>query len=137
MPRAKQGGARNGTPGKGYSNRTDLMTSYDPTKNTAASGGMVAPDASPSHGETMQGPPMKSPDDSPMLTDPTARPGEPVTTGLASGPGAGPEALAGYDPRAAETQNMKAKWMPYLRHTVNDPETPESVKVLYRYMMGA
>jgi len=136
MPRAKQGGARQGTPGKGYSNRTDLTSNMDMSKNTAATGGMPAP----SHGETMpspMAPPPKYASDSPNLTDPTMRPGEPVTSGLASGPGAGPEALAGYDPRAAETQKMKTKWFPYLRHISNDPEVPESVKVLYRYMMGA
>jgi hypothetical protein len=111
------------------------MQGYDPAKNTAATGGMTAP----SHGETMQPPqpPAKYASDSPNLTDPTQRPGEPITAGLATGPGPGPEALAGYDPRIAETQRMKQRWMPYLRHIANDPEVPESVKVLYRYMMGA
>ena len=135
MPRAKQGGARQGTPGKGYANRTDLSVNRDMSKNTAATGGMPAP----SHGETMRPPepPAKYASDSPNLTDPTNRPGEPITAGLPSGPGPGPEALAGYDPRIAETQMMKQKWMPYLRNISNDPEVPESVKVLYRYMMGA
>ena len=43
MPRAKRGGARQGTPGKGYSNRTDLISNYDQSKDTAAAGGMEAP----------------------------------------------------------------------------------------------
>jgi hypothetical protein len=79
---------------------------------------------------------MRTPDDSPMLTDPTQRPGEPVTAGLATGPGAGPEAMGGYDPRLAETQKMK-KWIPFLQPVANDPETPESVKILYRYLVGS
>ena len=119
------------------------MSRPDMSKNTAATGGMVAPvaPASPSHGETtppvMTGAPMRSPDQSPNMSDPTGRPDEPITAGLPSGLGAGPEAMTGYDPRAAETAKMKQKWMPYLGHLANDPETPDSVKVLYRYMMGA
>jgi hypothetical protein len=104
------------------------MMRPDMDKNTAASGGMAAP--------PQAGPPARSPDDSPMLTAPTMRPGEPVTAGLASGAGPGPESMTGFDPRLAETQRMKKKWMPYLQHLANDPETPESVKVMYRYLMG-
>lgn len=40
------------------------------------------------------------------------------------------------DPRLAETQKMK-KWLPILRPILDDPETPESVKLLYRYVSGA
>jgi len=79
---------------------------------------------------------MRTPDDSPMLTDPTQRPNEPVTTGLNSGPGAGREALGGMDPRVAETQKMK-KWLPILQPMINDPETPESVKLLFKYVQGS
>lgn len=37
--------------------------------------------------------PMITPDETPNLDDPTARPDEPVTTGIPTGMGAGPEAL--------------------------------------------
>jgi hypothetical protein len=77
VARAGSGGRRQGTPGKGYSNRTDLLT---------ASGGMVAPARPPE-------PTWMSPDQVPKLDDPTARPNEPVTHGLDTGPGGGPEAL--------------------------------------------
>jgi len=127
MPR---GGKRQGTPGKGYANRTDLQGNMDMEKNTTATGGIAPPAHEPQQ-------PMRSPDDTPMLADPTMRPGEPITTGLATGPGGGPEMMTGFDPRLAETQKLKAKWLPYLRHVTTDPETPESVKVLYRYMFGA
>lgn len=124
MPR---GGARQGTPGKAYSNRTDLMENYDNASGSAAAGGM-----SPA----LVGPPTRTPDDSPMLMDPTGRPEEPITAGLPTGPGPGPEAL-GLDPRMAETRVIRDKWMPVLRHIVEDADTPDSVKMMYRYLRGA
>lgn len=129
MPR---GGRRNGTPGKGYSNRTDLTSAPDMTQNTAATGGMTAP---PPQQQMAPVIPMRTPDDSPMLTDPTQRPDEPITAGLSTGPGPGPEVL-GLDPRPMETVQMK-KWMPILKPIIDEPDTPESVKMLYRYMRGA
>jgi hypothetical protein len=130
MPR---GGPRQGTPGKGYSNRTDLTSAPDMSKNTAASGGMEPPNlAAPGP----QGPPPRSPDDSPMLSAPTARPGEPVTAGLATGPGGGPEMLNQFDTRNQEAQKLQ-RWLPLLKPIAEDPETPESVKILYRYIRGS
>lgn len=97
-------------------------------QNTAATGGMTPPP---------QPRPTRTPDDSPMLTAPTQRPDEPITAGLSVGPGPGPEALTGMDPRYEETVRLREKWSPYLKTVVNDPETPESVKVMYRYLLGA
>lgn len=133
MPR---GGKRQGTPGRGYSNRTDLGVTPNMTQNTAASGGMTAP-APVSDRQTAPQPqgPTRSPDDTPMLTDPTTRPGEPITAGMPMGPGPGPEVL-GMDPRAAETAKLK-RWLPMLKPIIDDPETPDSVKLLYRYIRGA
>jgi hypothetical protein len=37
--------------------------------------------------------PMVGPDEVPNLSDPSSRPNEPLTTGLPTGPGAGPEIL--------------------------------------------
>jgi hypothetical protein len=71
-----------------------------------------------------------------MLLNPTGRPDEPITAGLAHGPGAGPEAL-GMDPRVAETKQMAKKWLPILRPLANNPDTPDSVKVLYRYLASS
>ena len=88
MPR---GGKRNGTPGRAYSNRTDLTLSYG-GGNTAATGGMTPPaDQSPLL-------PAISASEVPNLGDPTMRPAEPVTTGLPVGPGGGPEALGPMPP---------------------------------------
>lgn len=89
MPRA--GGKRQGTPGKGYANRTDMAADPNMGINTAATGGLQAP--APQLGPTT--PPMlsRTPEDSPMLTDPTNRPGEPLTAGSDFGPGPDSSAL--------------------------------------------
>ena len=90
---AARGGRRQGTPGKAYSNRTDLALNRAPQTglSTAAAGG-IAPPAAP---RPAAPPPaaFTTPDMVPDLTDPTARPGEPVTHGLSFGPGGGPEAI--------------------------------------------
>jgi len=129
-----RGGARQGTPGKGYSNRTDLGMRPDMSQNTAATGGMPAPSGGGA-GPSPIGQMGRSPDDSPMLSDPTQRPDEPLTAGMATGAGPGPEAL-GLDPRLEETRRMK-KWLPMLEPIINEPDTPDSVKMLFRYMRGA
>ena len=122
MPR---GGKRQGTPGKAYANRTDMGTNYDMgNSQTAATGGMTAPQQ-----------PMldKYPEDTPMLLDPTSRPSEPVTSGLATGEGVGPEAL---DPRLNETKDLK-KFLPLIEPFLNRPDIPESVIALVKYIKGA
>jgi hypothetical protein len=53
--------------------------------------------------------PFISPDEIPNLSDPSARPDEPVTTGLPFGPGAGPEAMGpqfSNDPTRQALQSM-------------------------------
>jgi hypothetical protein len=127
MPR---GGPRQGTPGKGYSNRTDLASAPDMSHNTAGTGGGVT-----ASNEAMHGPPTRTPDDTPMIGDPSSRPGEPLTTGLSSGPGEGPSVL-GLDPRPQEAKMMR-KWLPMLSPVIDQPDTPDSVKMLFRYIRGA
>lgn len=131
MPR---GGKRRGTPGKGYSNRTDLGMQYmgqdQAGMATPAAGGVEArPPAPP------QGPPIFA-DDIPNLTDPTARPDEPISAGLSFGPGPGPEALVNRDPRNLETSRLK-KWLPLMDPYVDDPDTPDSVRALIRYIRSS
>ena len=90
---AARGGRRQGAPGRSYTNRTDLALNRAPQvgTDTAAAGGIKAPaaPAAPMAPPT----PMVTPDMVPSLTDPTARPNEPVTHGLSYGPGGGPEAI--------------------------------------------
>lgn len=128
MPRGR-GGRRQGTPGKGYSNRTDLQMQPDMAAGTPAAGGIKAP--------AEQTPMLPVyPEDTPMLTDPTARPQEPLTAGLPMGAGPGPEAMTGFDPRVSETQALK-KWLPLLDPLADDPEVPDSVRTLVRYIRSA
>lgn len=120
MPR---GGKRQGTPGKGYSNRTDLTSNYDQQAASPAAGGVEAP--------KMQRP-MQTPDDTPGLTDPTQFPEEPITAGLSLGPGPGPAR----DNRMQETQQLK-RFLPLIGLYLDKPETPDSVRALFRYIKGA
>lgn len=129
MPR---GGRRRGTPGRAYSNRTDLGMQYQGQDEagmaTPAAGGVEAP-------RQQMAPPVY-PEDIPNLTDPTARPNEPITDGLSMGLGRGPEALVNRDPRAMETAKLK-KWLPLLDPYVDDPETPDSVRSLIRFIRAS
>lgn len=129
MPRGR-GGKRQGTPGKGYANRTDLGMGYDMQQGSPATGGMKAPAGS----EPVRLP--VYPEDIPDLSMPTQRPNEPVTDGLAMGPGRGPEALTNFDPRVGETRQLKM-WLPLLEPLANDPQTPDSVRTLIQYVRGA
>ena len=85
MPR---GGRREGTPGKGYSNRTDLTSSYDNAAASAAGGGLEPPsvDRAPQPAQIYA-------DQVPNIYDPSARPDEPITAGLNVGPGGGNEVM--------------------------------------------
>lgn len=134
MPR---GGKRTGTPGKAYQNRSDLGVNYASQQGTttAAAGGVQAPPAPPAEQPGMPAPgaDFPTPDDSPNLLDPTQRPDEPVTAGMAHGAGPGPEAL-GLDPRRQDVEVMRDRWMPTLEAMAEDPETPQSVHRLLSYI---
>ena len=129
MPRSRRGGPRQGTPGKAYSNRTDMGQNYNMQKGSPAGGGMQAP------GGGMPQLPIY-PDELPSLGTPTARPQEPVTSGLNMGDGPGPEAMENYDPRLNETQQLK-RWLPILEPLARSPETPDSVRTLVRYIRAS
>ena len=95
MPR---GGKRQGNPGTGYSNRTDLMNNYDQTQ--PAAGGTAQPQSQ----QPVQMPagPLVGADEVPNLHDPSNRPSEPVTAGLPIGPGAGVEAIGPLPPTQSD-----------------------------------
>lgn len=132
-----RGGRRNGTPGKAYSNRSDLMGQgqrpgkggYGPQQGTrtTAAGGRTAP----------AGPPMTPPgpgvDDTPFLGDPTNLPDQPLTDGLATGPGAGPEALTPNVPTASQ---RILKYLPEFERIAAQPDTPDTFKALVTYLQG-
>lgn len=89
-----RGGRRAGAPGQSYSNRTDLNVVRAPT----APPNMAPPQSGPLPAQPTQtaaapaGPPIPQPGTLGSLL-PTQRPGEPITHGLPSGPGGGPEVL--------------------------------------------
>jgi hypothetical protein len=111
-----RGGRRAGSPGASYQNRTDLNQTRTLPAQAAtgqpygAAGAQLAaqkavpmgtppvPGPMPTGGAPMGGAPMGDPNtppppgpgELPGLTDPTNRPGEPVTHGLPFGPGGGP-----------------------------------------------
>ena len=116
MPR---GGKRQGIPGKGYANRTDLQSNYEP--GNAASGG-IRPQ---SQDRPVPGP-LIGADQIPNLSDPTMRPNEPVTAGIAAGPGPGPEALGPMPPMPADPVRLAVQAM--LMMSPN----PDLVRVLNR-----
>lgn len=136
MPRAKsgRGGPRQGTAGKAYSNRTDLSVNRAPnTGNTAATGGVAAPapqrdtvSRSEPAGPTM---PSTFPEDTPMLSDPTQRPGEPITAGLPIGAGPGPSAGATMQGQAKQDVGLFKPWLPILsKHADSGSASPGFVR---------
>lgn len=114
MPRKGKGGARTGTAGTAYSNRTDLQGGTQPVKvapstqygegvkQAAAQRAMPLPDNSglPAQAAAGGGAPQAPAPTGPLpgelgaLDRPTDRPGEHVSTGLPMGGGAGPEVLS-------------------------------------------
>lgn len=108
-----------------------MMTSYKPDQaGTAASGGMTAP--APAVPQGPPPPPLPAPEDTPMLFDDTMAPDEPITAGLPIGAGPGPDR----DTRAADTQKVQ-KYLPLIGLYLDRPDTPDSVRNLYRYIRGA
>jgi hypothetical protein len=107
-----------------------MMGNYDMGAGSPASGGMEPPR------DTVSQPVLPVyPDQIPSLSDPTQRPDEPITDGLALGAGRGREALTNYDPRRQEAQALK-RWLPIMEPIMQDPETPDSVKTLIQYIRG-
>jgi hypothetical protein len=87
MPRARKSTGVRDMPSTGYGDKAALVASD----------------------QQVDSQPYIGPDEVPNLSDPSARPNEPVTTGLPVGPGAGPEALNGgleQDPTRQTLQAM-------------------------------
>lgn len=129
MPR---GGKRQGTPGKGYANRTDMQAQPNMSVNTAATGGMPAPAPSPAPAPM----PIRTPDDSPMLTAPSQKPGEPITAGLDFGSGPGSEALGmqSYSQQKQADIDTIKKHLPLLREASKFDGAPQTFVGLVNYL---
>lgn len=124
MPR---GGRRQGTPGRGYANRTDLALDPNMAQGTAATGGMTAPAQAPAEAAPQMFP-YATPDDSPNLTDPSQRPGEAVTAGIGS--------LSTTEMMRQESSRFK-EYLPMLTQAANMDGAPESFVRFVRYLRDA
>jgi hypothetical protein len=108
--RANSGGARQGTPGQPYPNRSDLRAQKPtavPNQGYGQAGAQLAAQkvvpmagappppvpAAPAPRQMPGAGGFATPEDTPTLIAPTQRPDEPLTAGLPFGPGPGPEAL--------------------------------------------
>lgn len=133
MPR---GGKRQGTPGKGYSNRTDLGADPNMGRNTAATGGMDAPapvtQGAPERPQVLS----RTPDDSPMLTAPSQRPDEPITAGLDFGAGPGSDALGmqSYSQQRQSDIDAIRAHLPMLKAATKFKGAPETYIGLVNYL---
>jgi hypothetical protein len=67
-----------------------------------------------------------------LITAPTERPDEPVTTGIAMGPGAGPEALT--LPGAGDTSEDKQRLLSYLPALEVAAQSPNSSQAFRNYV---
>lgn len=136
MPR---GGRRAGKTGKSYPNRSDLNTAAPsktygdrvaqeramaqmPVAPPPSSAGAGSPPP-PAGGGSLGPPPVSLP----PINRPTDRPGEPLTRGLSSGPGAGPESLQSqqmFDPLDAELRALYLRFPnPELRSLLEESES--------------
>lgn len=91
MPRKGRGGARQGHPGKAYTNRTDLNEKLPVETVPGQTYGDQAQQRRAQQAVPM-GPPASAARP-PSLTEPSQRPEEPLTAGMPFGPGPGPQAV--------------------------------------------
>ena len=145
-----RGGRRAGKVGKAYANRTDLNRAVPVQAPTGQPYGArkaqmdaqraipLAPPPAPP-GPQAGGaavPAGPAPGDLGSLTRATERPSEPLTAGLASGPGPGPEALDPPDGSDPDLVPMRA-YLPTLELLANQPGSSVAVRNFVRRIRGA
>lgn len=148
--RVNSGGAREGQPGKPYPNRTDLRAQKVAVPPSAEYGQgeklRRAQQAVPMAGAPAAPPPPPAaagqagaggaPVEMGDFTRPTERPGEPLTTGIPSGPGAGPEALAMNRRPDPELEAMRA-YLPTLELMASQPNASPTARAFVRRLRGS
>lgn len=146
--RANNGGVRTGTPGTPYANRSDLRQA--PTAATGQEYGQAGrqlasqravplastppPPRPPANAATQTG--GMGPRERPAFDRPTERPGEPLTTGVASGPGAGPEILAGTNRPDPELEALRP-YLPTLDLLASQPNASPTARMFVRRLRGS
>jgi hypothetical protein len=132
MPR---GGPRSGRPGSNYPNRADLQNS--PRLAPSAQSNQPYGEA----GQQLQRQidiPMAPPAPPIPLSAPSARPNEPVQSGLSLGPGVGPESIPAIAPNAPDADIIQfAKYLPALELMTTLPNASSAVRNLVRRLRGA
>lgn len=149
--RANNGGVRQGQTGRPYPNRSDMRAQKI----------QVGPSAEYGQGEQLRraqqavpvaaAPPVPNPQSATAgtpggvgrpragqlgdFTRPTDRPGEPLTTGIAGGPGAGPEALAGTNRPDPELEQLRS-YLPTLELLASQPNASPTARVFVRRLRG-
>lgn len=145
MPTLARGGRRSGTPGKAYGNRTDLnaqrtmpIAKYpsdrygEQVKQVEAQRAVpVASQPQPVPPTPTGGPPAGPPPIVP-LNAPTARPNEPLTAGIDSGPGVG----APPQPVIDNPERIR-QWLPALERLASAPDTSPQTRNFIRFLRSA
>jgi hypothetical protein len=131
MPR---GGPRSGRPGAQYSNRSDLQSAprLAPAANVDQPYGTAKAQLDTQAQMPMGPPPVP-------LNAPTARPSEPVQSGLSLGPGAGPDSIPALAPPDSIDPDI-ATFAPYiagLEQLANLPNASSATRNLIRRLRSA
>lgn len=140
MPR---GGARQGTPGRAYGNRSDLNGPKPPGTPLPVTAAAGQPYGARKAQEDAQravpmaaGLPAPAPTQVPSLAEPSSRPDEPVTSGLPMGPGAGPEALTAFPADQSGVADL-ASYLPMLEFIASQPgSSPQTRQLVRRLRAG-
>lgn len=148
--RSKRGGARQGTPGKSYGNRTDLQGAKLPIQSVPGGQyGSAKASEDAQRAVAMAGAPQGGPSVMPAMPEGVAKPGsmpglfadsvnpdEHVMSGASRGPGPGPDAFGyGDEAKAKADQDWVRQYMPALQHAANNgPQASDPARQIIRLL---
>lgn len=139
-----RGGARNGTPGKAYPNRSDLTPTAAPGQTYGQAGAQLrAQQAMPMGAQPGPSGPPPAPSAGPPVAPgslgafdgPTQRPNEPVTAGADAGPGPGSEILGLPNPNAAPRDPVGASIAELYHSLISLQDKPSLVEAQFARML--
>lgn len=132
------GGARQGQPGKAYTNRTDLAANRATQPITTVPGQTYGKQAEQAAAQQVNPLPQATPMRMPSFSRPSERPNEPVTTGLPMGPGPGPEVMPSQpeDMDPQDLERLRAS-LPALEFLANQPTTSRATRNYIRRLRGS
>lgn len=133
-----RGGPRVGTPGRAYPNRSDLAATTVPPSTQYGQGVQLerVRDAGRAAAAANPAPSMPLPEAPGPFHRPTDRPDEPITAGLSSGPGAGPDVLGLGGENAGDYARV-ARYLPVLELVASRPEASELARNFVRLVRGS